>query len=225
MKKRTVQNGFLFIITIVLPAILLTCCKPQDKGYTRGIGVYPGNPDEDFSPDLCVDNTTYRNLALLRPAYHSSSYDYNLTAQLVTDGVITGDKPGFISLSTNRGTIPKNERVISDNFYWRGLEAGNYQALNDLSTIVIESKTTVRRNGDKWTMETRLNNTTAHPALMIRLKIAGAETGERILPALYSDNYISLMPGESKTITMSVKEEDARGEKPVVEISGFNLMD
>jgi len=65
MKKRTVQNGFLFIITIVLPAILLTCCKPQDKGYTRGIGVYPGNPDEDFSPDLCVDNTTYRNLALL----------------------------------------------------------------------------------------------------------------------------------------------------------------
>jgi len=110
MKKRTVQNGFIFIITIVLPAILLTCCKPQDKGYTRGIGVYPGNPDEDFSPDLCVDNTTYGNLALLRPAYQSSSYDYNLTAQLVTDGIITGDKPGFISLSTNQGTIPKNER-------------------------------------------------------------------------------------------------------------------
>jgi len=59
--------------------------------------------------------------------------------------------------------------------------------------------------------------------LMIRLKVSGEESGERILPALYSDNYISLMPGESKSVRMSVKTEDSRGEKPMVEISGFNL--
>jgi hypothetical protein len=33
------------------------------------------------------------------------------------------------------------------------------------------------------------------------------------------------MPGESRTIKMSVRKEDARGEKPAVIISGFNLQE
>jgi hypothetical protein len=49
--------------------------------YTRGIGVYPGDPKEYTGPSLVVDATTYRNLALHRPAYQSSAFDYNLTAQ------------------------------------------------------------------------------------------------------------------------------------------------
>src|ERR1700683_4811151 len=55
--------------------------------YTRGLGVFPGLPSEFFGPELIAAGPTYRNLALRRPAYHSSSYDFNPTAQLVTDGV------------------------------------------------------------------------------------------------------------------------------------------
>jgi len=81
--------------------------------FTRGIGVYPGDPREDFSPELVLDKLTYRNLALLRPAYHSSSYDYNLTAQLVTDGIRDTHLPEWVATSTNsRGTLPKNEREL-----------------------------------------------------------------------------------------------------------------
>jgi Exo-beta-D-glucosaminidase Ig-fold domain/Glycosyl hydrolases family 2/F5/8 type C domain len=83
------------------------------SGYTRGIGIYPGSPQEDFSPDLLIDNTTYRNLALHRPAYHSSSYDYNLTAQLITDGIKDTRLPERIATATNfRGMLPKHEREI-----------------------------------------------------------------------------------------------------------------
>ena len=56
-----------------------------DDKTTRGIGIYPGSPDECFAPTM-VNDTTYRNLALNRRTWHSSSYDYNLTSQLVTDG-------------------------------------------------------------------------------------------------------------------------------------------
>ena len=55
--------------------------------YNHPVGQYPGDPKEDFAPALVPDATTYRNLALHRPAYHSSSIDYNQTAQLVTDGI------------------------------------------------------------------------------------------------------------------------------------------
>lgn len=71
--------------------------------YTRGIGSYPGDPGEDFSPSLRPDYSTYRNIALLRSAYNSSSYDYNLTAQLVTDGVISDKQPQYLDLSTQMG--------------------------------------------------------------------------------------------------------------------------
>src|ERR1035438_9909090 len=52
--------------------------------FTRGVGMYPGAPSENFQPELVLDPAApYRNFALLRPAYSSSAYDYNLTAQLV----------------------------------------------------------------------------------------------------------------------------------------------
>ncbi|MBE9511097.1 MAG: hypothetical protein IMY71_09480 [Bacteroidetes bacterium] len=85
-------------------------CKNGADYYTRGVGIYPGNPAEDFSPNLVVDKINYRNLAKLRSAYHSSGYDYNLTAQLVTDGIIIHEMPDFISFSTSQGVLPKNER-------------------------------------------------------------------------------------------------------------------
>ncbi len=80
--------------------------------YTRGIGVYPGNPAEDFAPILVAGNSNnYRNLALLRPAYHSSSYDYNLTAQLITDGIKDTRLPTWVETSASlSGTFSKEER-------------------------------------------------------------------------------------------------------------------
>ncbi len=77
--------------------------------YTRGIGLYPGCPAEDFSPEMKAGGTEYRNLAWMRKAFHSSSYDYNLTAQLVTDGRITADEPQYLTLSTPEGKVAKRE--------------------------------------------------------------------------------------------------------------------
>ena len=98
--------------------------------YTRGIGIYPGDPREDFSPDLVpADPDSYRNLALLRPAYHSSSYDYNLTAQLVTDGIKDTRLPRWVVTSeASRGILPKNAReLILDHNLVSGIETAGRQ--------------------------------------------------------------------------------------------------
>ena len=108
-------HGFL---TLILLIIISSACTKKSQEYTRGIGIYPGNVNEDFSPEMVIEKTTYRNLALRRPAYHSSSYDYNLTAQLVTDGIIDTRFPNWISAATSvHGTLKKNERewVIDHN--------------------------------------------------------------------------------------------------------------
>ena len=95
--------------------------------YTRGIGQYPGSPNEDFSPELRPDRATYRNIAKLRTAFNSSSYDYNLTAQLATDGIITDQAPQFIVVSTDAGDYPRRERewMIDQGPYSRNMVTGD----------------------------------------------------------------------------------------------------
>jgi len=66
-----------------------------------------------------IDATNYRNLALHRPAWHSSSYDYNLTAQLVTDGIKETAVPRWISTSTSaEGVLDKNDRELILDGNW-----------------------------------------------------------------------------------------------------------
>ncbi len=82
--------------------------------YTRGIGVYPGDPQQYFGPSSRIDAATYRNLALHRPAWHSSSYDFNATAQLITDGIKATTLPRTVVLSTSeKGVLPKIGRELS----------------------------------------------------------------------------------------------------------------
>jgi hypothetical protein len=91
----------------------------QAQSYSLGIGVYPGDPRENFAPAMRIDSTTNRNLALHRPAYQSSSYDYNLTAQLITDGIKETALPRWIVTSSSAsGVFPKNEREYLFDGNW-----------------------------------------------------------------------------------------------------------
>src|SRR3974390_471824 len=86
--------------------------------YTRGVGIYPGDPKAYNGAVLVPDTQTYRNLALHRPAYSSSSYDYNLTAQVVTDGIKETKLPRWVSTASSEGgTLSRKDREhpIDDN--------------------------------------------------------------------------------------------------------------
>src|ERR1022692_4158361 len=101
----------------VLAIGMAVVCAAGAQEYTRGIGVYPGNPKEDFGPAMVVDNS-YRNLALHRAAYHSSSYDYNLSAQLVTDGIKETLPPFWLVTANSEPVAPtkaNREIFLDDN--------------------------------------------------------------------------------------------------------------
>jgi hypothetical protein len=119
--------------------------------------------------------------------------------------------------------LKQGDKVVSDNFYWRGTEEENYQALRKLPKASIQASTSAERNGSAWRLTTTLANTSSTPALMVRLKAVRETTGDRILPAIYSDGYIALMPGEKRQITTDLYEADTRGEKPRIVVEGFNV--
>jgi hypothetical protein len=119
--------------------------------------------------------------------------------------------------------LTENGKVVSDNFYWKGKEDGNYRSLLQTPKVKLDTKTRVDKSGKEWHLTTTLKNNASTPAMMVRLKVVGTPSAGRILPVFYSDNYLFIMPGEEKIITMKLYDADTRGEKPGVEISGFNL--
>ena len=66
----------------------------------------------------------------------------------------------------------------------------------------------------------KLKNAGTAPALLVKLTLKDAKTGERILPAYYSENYFSLLPGESREVNVNFSEVSAR---PAVGVRGWNV--
>lgn len=52
--------------------LALIAVAMQAQEYMLGVGVDPGDPKENFAPAARIDSSTYRNLGLHRPAWHSS---------------------------------------------------------------------------------------------------------------------------------------------------------
>ena len=143
----------------------------------------------------------------------------------------------YIRLKLMRGST-----VVSDNFYLRGTKenmaeapaggrgpAGPQSIGYDLSAIRtlakarVDATTKVVREGSRWVLTTELHNNSRTPALMVRVKAVREKSGDRILPVLYSDNYVALMPGEKRTIRTELENADTRGERPRITLEGFNL--
>ena len=125
---------------------------------------------------------TYRNIALRRAAFASSGYDYNLTAQLATDGIVTDKQPQYLNLSTPEGDVPRRERewmidegpysrntFMGDDTYFQ-FSLGNYSAkvgkLSLVGTLVYDDKAArdgyeivclTSADGKEWTEAGRLS--------------------------------------------------------------------
>ena len=124
----------------------------------------------------------------------------------------------FVRLTLSRAAAP-----VSTNLYLRGVQEGNYRAIRQLPKVLVKTATDTNRQSAQWQLKTQLHNVSAYPALMVRLKVVREKSADRILPAIYGDNYFTLMPGERRTVLTEVKHADTRGEKPRIVVGGFNL--
>ncbi len=124
----------------------------------------------------------------------------------------------FVRLTLSRGPIP-----VSTNLYMRSAQEANYRAIRELTKAQVTASSETVRNGQRWLITTRLHNTSAIPAFMVRLKVVRQKSRDRILPVTYSENYITVLPGEQRMITAEVDHADTRAEQPEIELSGFNL--
>ena len=116
-------------------------------------------------------------------------------------------------------------QIVSRNLYWKPLAAmaNDLTALDSLPTIQLDGSIARHDAGDRLGLEVTLKNPGKAMALMAHLQLRRKSTGDRVLPAFYSDNYVWLAPGESRTITIDAALADLKGDTPLVVLDGWNV--
>lgn len=111
-------------------------------------------------------------------------------------------------------------KLLSENTYWLAKEAAAYRAMPAMKPAAVVVTTQLTADGQETEIRATLRNDGAVPALMVRLSAIDAG-GAQVLPAYWSDNYISLLPGETRTITLTTPQSGAV--PTTVGIDGWNL--
>jgi hypothetical protein len=174
----------------------------------------------DLSNDtVSVTNTTTEARAGLKLSARVYSLDnklllskeavLNATADAVTPGFplalapLMGDGVVLVRLELHGA----DGQLVSDNFYWRAANDAGYRALDRLGSATV---TATAETAGKDELRVDLRNTGQVAALQNKLTLLHAD-GSQVLPAYYSDNYISLLPGEERTVTISVPDNGREG--------------
>jgi exo-1,4-beta-D-glucosaminidase len=158
-------------------------------------------------------------------------------------------KTYFVRLDLNDAT-GKN---VSSNFYWLSTQPdvldwdrstwfltptktfADMTALQSLPKVDVQATAQSEMNGDEGVTRITVENPSRGLAFFVHFKVVaegarfGFEEGggggdDEVLPILWSDNYVSLLPGEKREITASYAKRRLRSGKPVVKIDGWNVV-
>jgi exo-1,4-beta-D-glucosaminidase len=117
--------------------------------------------------------------------------------------------------------------LVSSNFYWLSSLGDKRADLKDLNKLppsqIVVSATEMEVKGKKCSLFVTIENKGSQLAFAINPKILKLSSKEPVLPVLWDDNYISLLPGEKRTIKVVFESKNLDGEKPLLKVDGWNV--
>jgi len=90
--------------------------------------------------------------------------------------------------------------LVSDNFYWLAGESADYRKLNHLPMAQLAVTTSATHDNMLVKIHVRVENIGTTAAIETKFTLLESDGVTRILPAYCGDNYVSLLPGESREI-------------------------
>ncbi|HEV2275580.1 MAG TPA: glycoside hydrolase family 2 protein, partial [Acidobacteriaceae bacterium] len=181
-----------------------------------------------------VVNTTTGTLTGLSLTARVFSLDNKLLLQkqqamdAPSDAVTSGFALDLASLFSTNVVLVKLElrnaagQLLSENLYWLAANEPLYRQLNKLPAALLSASASSRSAQGTVQVRVQLQNSGTVAALAGKLTLEKAGDGSRILPAYFSDNYVSLLPGESREIDVEYPASAADGAAKIA-IRGWNL--
>jgi exo-1,4-beta-D-glucosaminidase len=133
-------------------------------------------------------------------------------------------------------------KEISSNFYWLPARLStlawdktpdtaftpiatfeDLTALNDLPHVKLQVAARFENSGGSDKVRVTLRNSDGALAFMVHAGIRNAHSEDEVLPVLWDDNYVSLLPGESKELVARYLAGGAVGSGASVCVDGWNV--
>jgi mannosylglycoprotein endo-beta-mannosidase len=124
-------------------------------------------------------------------------------------------------------------KAVADTFYWRSNDAyqgpktksgplyGKFEAINTLPAVSLQASAVKEMKGSKPAWQVKLKNDGPSLAFMVQVKLLEDKTGKPVRPTFYSDNFISLLPGEERVLT--VEPQTAPSGAVHLALEGWNV--
>lgn len=140
----------------------------------------------------------------------------------------------YLKLNDEKGAY------VVDNFYWLAAapdvndwantdwvrtpikKSADFTGLANLSQVNCEVSATVEQEENDVIVEVALENDPNALAFFIRLSLKD-EKDELLYPVFWEDNYLSLIPGEKRTLKCVVPQQVAEVESVTLTVSGWNV--
>lgn len=131
--------------------------------------------------------------------------------------------------------------ISSDNFYWLSArrdvmdypatkwfvtpikEFADFRVLENLPRVKLKVRHELEQFGAEGKISLNLENSAEAIAFFVEVSIVGERSRNAVLPVYWDDNYVTLLPGESRAITGIFSLEDLRQEEPLIVVSGWNV--
>jgi exo-1,4-beta-D-glucosaminidase len=180
--------------------------------------IYDLNMKERFSRQATLDaKADSTNKVFTLPELPDLTPVYFLKLTLAdASGKVVGSN--FYWLTSKPETITHGVVNIDDGF---AQTFADFRALSQLGKVTVQATTQTTEEHENVVTHITLRNRDSTLAFFIRLSLSFCGTGKEILPVRWSDNYVSLIPGETRELTATYR---APQPEPVrVDISGWNV--
>lgn len=113
---------------------------------------------------------------------------------------------------------------VSDNFYWlASKDPSDLGSLERLPAVQLHGSFSMEREGRECVVRVRVDNPTDRLAMFVHAILTKGPGGDEVLPVYWDDNYVNLLPGESKQLCARFAADDLGPATAALEIGGWNV--
>jgi exo-1,4-beta-D-glucosaminidase len=175
---------------------------------------------QKFSKDTVLDAAADSTAKVFElPQIEGLSPAYFLDLR-ITDGSGKLVGSNFYWLSTKPETLDWSK---SDWYTTPTASYADYTSLTQLPRVKLNVSSRTEKLESGSVTRVTIENPSKTLAFFVRLKLDKGKGGEEILPVVWQDNYISLLPGEKREITATYRASSMGAARPEVEVSGWNV--
>jgi len=190
------------------------------KGLKLTARIFNLDGTQKFSKEAALDaaaDSTAKVFELPQVSGLSGTYFLDLR---VTDGGGKLVGANFYWLSTKPETLDWSK----SNWYTTPTASyADYTTLAQMPKVKLKVSSNDARDGKVAETRVTLENPSNTLAFFVRLKLNKGDGSDEILPIVWQDNYISLLPGEKREITATYLTRGLGEATPAVEVSGWNV--